>query len=90
MNRPKIEFITYTCIYIISQISIFNLVHVLCHTNVSKQTTLSDGVDGGPPKWQVCGRGLNPSVHKISNVRVHFKTHSGNVKYIGDKRFRMP
>ena len=25
------------------------------HANVSKQTTLLDGVDFGPPKWRICG-----------------------------------
>ena len=48
-----------------------------------KQTTLLDGVDVGPPKKRVCGHGLNRSVHEgmknISNVKVHLKTHSGNV-----------
>ena len=61
--------------YIISQISIFNLVHVQCHINVSKQTTLLDGVDGALRKWCVCGPGLNPSVREgmeeISNVKVY-------------------
>ena len=44
-------------------------------TNVSKQTMLLDGVDIGPPKCSICGRGLNRSVHEgmkdISNVKVH-------------------
>ena len=57
--------------------------HVQCHTNVSKQTKLLDGVDLGPPKWCVCGHGLNQSIHEdmkgISNVQVHLKTHSGNL-----------
>ena len=52
-------------------------------TNASKQTTLLDGVDVGPPKQRVCWRGLNGSVHEamnnISNVKVHLKTRSGNV-----------
>ena len=43
------------------------------------------GVDVGPHKWHVCGRGLNQSVHEcmkdISNVKVHLKTH-GNVNKI--------
>ena len=56
------------------------------HTNLNNQTTLLDGVDVGPPKWGVCGRGLNGSVHEgmkdISNVKVHLKTHSGNVNII--------
>ena len=42
-----------------------------------------DGIDVGPPKQRVCWCGLNRSVHEamtnISNVRVHFKTRSGNV-----------
>ena len=52
-------------------------------TNVSKQTTLLDGIDVGPAKQCVCWRGLNRSVHEvmktISNVKVHLKTRSGNV-----------
>ena len=32
--------------------------------NISKQTTLFDGVDVGTPKWWVCERGLNHSVHE--------------------------
>ena len=51
--------------------------------NVRKQTTLLNGVDVGPPKQRVCWRGLNRSIHeamnKISNVKIHLKTHSGNV-----------
>ena len=60
---------------------------VICiqsHTNVSKQTTLLDGVDIGPSIWRVLGRGLNRSIHEgmndVSNVKVHLKTRSGNVK----------
>ena len=33
------------------------------HANISKQTTLLDGIDVGPPKWHICGCGLNRSVH---------------------------
>ena len=61
-------------------------IHVQCHTNVSIQTALLDGLDVGLPKWGVWGCGLNGSVHEsmknISNVRVHLKTHSGNVNII--------
>ena len=36
-----------------------------------------------PPKWRICGRGLNQPVHEwmmdISNVNVLLKTRSGNV-----------
>ena len=50
--------------------------------SVNNQTLL-DGVDVGPLKWRVCGCGLNLSVHEgmkdTSNVKVHLKTHSGNV-----------
>ena len=50
---------------------------------VSKQTTLLDGVDVGPPKQRVCWGGLNRTVHEamnnISNVKIHLKTRSGNV-----------
>ena len=53
------------------------------YANVSKQTMLLDGIDFGPLKWLVCGPGLNRSVHEgmkdISKVKVHLKTHSGNV-----------
>ena len=53
------------------------------HANVSKQTTLLNGVDFGPLDWRVCGCGLNQFVHEgmngISNVKVHLKTRSGNV-----------
>ena len=53
------------------------------HENVSKQTTLLDGVDVGRPQWRVCGRGLNRSVYEgmndTSNVKVHLRTRSGNV-----------
>ena len=39
------------------QISTLNgmAIHVQRHANVSKQT-LFDGVEAGPPKWQICGR----------------------------------
>ena len=51
--------------------------------NVSKQATVLDGVDVGPPKQRVCWHGLNRTVHEamnnISNVKVHLKTRSGNV-----------
>ena len=50
--------------------------------NSSKQTLL-DGVGVGQLKWNVCGHGLNRSVHEgmndISNVKVHLRTCSGNV-----------
>ena len=46
------------------------------HANVSNQPTLLDDVD--LPKWRVCGRGCNRSVHEgmndISNVKVHSTT----------------
>ena len=62
------------------------VIHARCHTNIGKQTTLLDGVDAGPPKWRVLRRGLNGSVNEgmkdISNVKVHLKTHSGNVNII--------
>ena len=57
--------------------------HVQHHANFSKQTTLLDGIDVGPHKWPICGRGLNCFVHEgmkdISNVKVHLKTCRGNV-----------
>ena len=53
------------------------------YANISKQAALLDGVDVGLLKWRVCGCGLNCFVHEgmngISNVKVHLKTHSGNV-----------
>ena len=62
---------------------------VLCvqrYANVSKRTTLLDSIEVGPFKWRVCGRGLNRSVHEgmnvVSNVKVHLKTHSGNVNIV--------
>ena len=50
------------------------------HVNVSKQETLLDGVGVSPPKWRVCGRDFNQSVHEgvndISNVNVYFNNCS--------------
>ena len=37
-------------------------------TNISKQTTLLDGADVGSPKYRVCGRGINQSVHEGINL----------------------
>ena len=58
------------------------------HANASKQTTLLDGIDVGPPKWRVCRRGLNQIVHEgmngISDVKVHFKR--GECKYFASLR----
>ena len=58
-------------------------IRVQCHANVSKQATLLDGLDVSPLKWRVCRCGLNQFVHEgmnhISNVKVHLKTHIGNV-----------
>ena len=58
-------------------------IRVQRHANVSKQTTLLDGLDVSPLKWRVCGCGLNRFVHvgmnHISNAKVHLKTRSGNV-----------
>ena len=34
-------------------------ISVQSHANVSKQTSLLDGIDVYPPKWHVCGHGLN-------------------------------
>ena len=54
------------------------------HAKFSKQATLLGGVDVGLPKWCVCGCGfdrffVHEGVNDISNVKVHLKTHSGNV-----------
>ena len=58
-------------------------IRVQRHANVSKQATLLDGLDVSPLKWRVCRCGLNRFVHEgmndISNLKVHFKTGSGNV-----------
>ena len=58
-------------------------IRVQGHANVSKQATLLDGLDVSSLKWRVCGCGLNRLVHegmiRISNVKVHLKTRSGNV-----------
>ena len=65
------------------QIPAFNVMTIRARlqTNASKQTTLLDGVDVGPPKQRVCWCGFNRSVHEamdnISNVKVHLKTRSG-------------
>ena len=76
------------------QIPGFNVM-IICarhQTNISKQTTLLEGFDVGPPKQLVCWRGLNRSVHEamnnISNVRVHFRTRSGNVNILFWLTFR--
>ena len=45
----------------------FRAEHVQCHASVSQQTMLLDGVDVGPPKWCVCGYGLNHSVHESTD-----------------------
>ena len=58
-------------------------IRVQHHANVSKQATLLDGLDVSPLKWRVCGCGLNhffpEGMNDISKVKVHLKTHSGNV-----------
>ena len=58
-------------------------IRVQRHTNVSKHATLLDGFDVSPLKWRICGCGLNRFVHenmnRISNLKVHLKTGSGNV-----------
>ena len=58
-------------------------IRVQRHANVSKQATLLDGLDVSMLKWHVYRCGLNRFVHEgmnhISNVRVHLKTHSGNM-----------
>ena len=67
------------------QIPAFNVMKICARRqlNVSKQRTLLDGVDVGPPKQRVCWHCLNRSVHgamnNFSNVKVHLKTCSGNV-----------
>ena len=39
-------------------------IHDQHHANISKLTTLLEGVDVGLPKWHVCGRGINRFVHE--------------------------
>ena len=62
-------------------------IRVKRHTNVSKQTTLLDGLEVSLLKWRVCWCGLNRFVHEgmnhISNVEVHLKIRSGNVNIWG-------
>ena len=54
--------------------------------NVSKQATSLDELDVSPLKRRVCRCGLNRFVHegmnRISNVKVHLKTRSGNVNIV--------
>ena len=50
-------------------------IHVQRHADISKQTMLLDGVYVRLPKWHICGRDLNRSVHEG-----HLKSRSGNVK----------
>ena len=38
------------------------------HANISKQTTLLEGIDVGSPKWHVCVRDINRSVHEGMNT----------------------
>ena len=49
-------------------------IRVQRQAKVSKESTLLDGIDVGPPNWCICGRGFNHSVHEgmknISNVKV--------------------
>ena len=55
------------------------------HANFSKQTTLLDGIDVGPPKWRVCGLAWSLEsmdslrMINISNVKVHLRNRSENV-----------
>ena len=75
--------------YYCSNICPFNVmgIRVQRHANVSKQSTLLDGLDVSPLIWHVCGcDGLNRFVHEgmnhISNVNVHLKTRYGNVNIV--------
>ena len=49
-------------------------IRVQRRANVSKQSTLLDGLAISPLKWRVCGCGLNRFIHEgmndISNVKV--------------------
>ena len=59
------------------------VIRVQRNANVIKQTTLLDGIDVGLPNLRICRSGLNQSVHEgmenISIVKVHLRTHSGNI-----------
>ena len=56
------------------------------HAIFSNQTTLLEGVDIGPLKWCVCGRGLNRSVPEVmkdfSTCQGSFKDSHGNVNIV--------
>ena len=65
------------------QIPAFNImtIRTRCQTNVSKQTTLLDGVDIGMPKQRVCWRGLKSSVHEAMKCKGSFKDSQWKCKY---------
>ena len=54
--------------------------HVQMPANVSKQKTLLNGFNVGPPNWRLCRLGFNHTVHEgmddIPNVKVHLKIFS--------------
>ena len=60
-------------------------IRVQRHANVSKQATFLGGVDFGPPKWRVLGRGLIRYVHEgmndISKCKGSFKESQWKCKY---------
>ena len=63
------------------RIPAFNImtIHARRQTHFSKQTTLLDGFDVGPPKQRVCNRYVYEAINNISKVKIHFKTRSENV-----------
>ena len=58
------------------------------HANLSKQTTLLDGVDVGQPKWRVFGCGLDRLVHE-GKCKGSFKDSQWTCKYLMIFRCRM-
>ena len=55
--------------------------HIQRHPNVSKQTTLLDGVDVGMLKQRLC-HSVHEGMKDILNVKVHLKTCSGHVNTV--------
>ena len=55
------------------QIPAFNvmMIHTRRQRNISKQKTLLDGIDVGPPKQRVLNSSVHEAMNNISNVKVH-------------------
>ena len=56
-------------------------IRVQRHANVSKQATVSDGLDVCPLKWRICGRGLNRFVHEGMNFKCKGSFKDSQWKY---------